>query len=163
MYYRLDPKNISEYNELCGYSPNYSGLPACYLEALTLKPMMDIVGSPSFGLSPLGLIHIRQTINIRKHFIPANITSNKPSITLNTKVTEYRMTDRGVEVDITSVVRNVEMVVWEGVTTLLSRSRATRRNNRRNIKLPPLTCQGMCFKAMINISYVLHDITCTQE
>jgi hypothetical protein len=98
---------------------------------------MDIIGSPSFGLSPLGLIHIRQTINIREPFILANIISKDLSITVNAKVTEYRVTIRGVEVDVTSVVKKAEMVMWEGVTTFLSRSKAIRRKNWSTVILQP--------------------------
>lgn len=103
---------------------------------------MEIVASPSFGLSPLGLIHLRQTINIRQPLRLPAMTSEDSSIKVKTKVTKYRTTDRGVEVDISSVVTKDESVVWEGVTTLLSRNEATRGRNRSKGRNPVSLSRG---------------------
>lgn len=116
---RIDENHLQRYRELCGYSQYDTSVPLCYVETLFIKPLIALVSSAKFCLSPLGLIHIRQTVKQT-----GTLLSVKSKLVLGVEVKQYRQSDRGVEVDIFLQAKNGENgpVVWEGTTTLLSRA-----------------------------------------
>ena len=83
-----------------------------------------LITSPYFPLSPLALIHIRQTIIT--HASMSTIASEPCD--LHCEVAEMRVTEKGVEVDMKLDVfsSKARQHMWSGVATLLSRNKQTR-------------------------------------
>lgn len=122
---RINKGHLDRYKKLCGYDQDITGgVPICYVESLFLKSLVCVVTSNKFCLSPLGLIHLRQTITQHE---PLQKYIND-TLQANVKVTQYRCTDRGVEVDISLyLLAERNKVIWEGVVTLIS-MKAVMRN-----------------------------------
>ena len=96
-------------------------------------------------LSP-GLIHIGQTI--KQHEDLQQLLEAPCS--LETRITDYRLVPRGVEVDIrVRVIAASERCIWSGVATLLSRSRDTQSSggvpstSRQQATTPVWDSQGI--------------------
>ncbi|MFZ5439681.1 MAG: MaoC/PaaZ C-terminal domain-containing protein [Myxococcota bacterium] len=118
------PRRLAALREVLALPPGPAPLPPTAPEALLLPLLAEIATSPSFPLSPLGLIHVRQTIELLR-----TIGEAEP-LDLEATVVEFRSIERGVEVDIEGVASVGAEPVWRGVTTLLSRSRAARARDR---------------------------------
>ncbi|XP_045157783.2 3-hydroxyacyl-thioester dehydratase X-like [Mercenaria mercenaria] len=123
---RVDEENVAKYKFLCGYNANDGDIPLCYAESLFMKPLIALISSTKFSLSPIGLIHIRQNI---KQFIPLQ-EYIKAQLTLEVSVKQYRQYDRGVEVDINLRAMASNTCVWEGMMTLLSRGQRSTPKSR---------------------------------
>lgn len=120
---RLQEKELRHYCAACGYGYDHPDsvhrdIPLCYPEVLFFRLLTMIVCADGFQLSPLGLIHIRQTI---RSFQPVDELKKGPFL-LQASVQEYRATDMGVEVDVLCEIKNRALQsVWEGTMTCLSR------------------------------------------
>ncbi|KAL4225492.1 hypothetical protein ACF0H5_016182 [Mactra antiquata] len=124
---RLDGEHINKYKTLCGYNI-HDAIPICYAELLFTKPLIALVTSIKFCVSPIGLIHLRQTI--KQFCCLDNIDTD---ITAVVQVKQYRENDRGVEIDILTQLHNYQQnCIWEGTTTLFSRKKSVPR--KKNIK-----------------------------
>lgn len=89
-----------------------------------MRLLIAIISSREFPLSPLGLIHVRQTITVYASI--SDIISQ--SCDLHCRVSEIREVEKGIEMDMKCDVYSCTegKVLWSGVTTLLSRNQTTR-------------------------------------
>eukprot|EP00731_Ephydatia_muelleri_P038477 Em0776g4a len=75
--WKLDPDVFARYCQACGISPSSNpGVasasdPFLYPETLFLRHMIAIVTTTSFPVSPLGLIHLRQTVETQSYGAPS--------------------------------------------------------------------------------------------
>ena len=122
-------KNYRKYAEVCGYKST-SKFPICYPETYFSGLVIDILTHRDFALSPLGVIHIRQTM--KQHLLISPEDTSK-TYNLTAKLVEYRTVDKGIEIDINMEVKNEkEALVWDSLGTFLSRNKATvRRQEKR--------------------------------
>ncbi len=130
---RVDPDVYVKYYNVCGYDVKHdddSSLqtpsePYCFLETSFLKPLVTLVVSPAFPLSPLALIHIRQSIT-------AYVTMRavfSSTCDLYCGVSEMRVTVKGIEVDFKFSIQSQDgEVLAKGVSTVLSRNQITRKS-----------------------------------
>ncbi|XP_052774196.1 3-hydroxyacyl-thioester dehydratase X-like [Mya arenaria] len=116
---RLNRDHIDQYKALCGYGGHGHGVPVCYAETIFFKLLATLVASDRFCLSPLGLIHIAQTI--KQHESLGRFLDKE--LFAEVAVVEYRKGEKGVEVDFRlRLMASRTYCVWEGLTTCLSRS-----------------------------------------
>ena len=132
--HRVSLAHYHEYRTLCGYNVS-KGLsqselhdPPCYLESAFIKPLLTILSKREFPLSPLALIHINQTIKVFRHINFENL----PNFNLTCEVVEIRSVLKGIEIDISCKACLHGDLVWESVTTLLSRNKATQKRSKRS-------------------------------
>ena len=126
IYLRIDLDKLKIYNVVCSGAHEEcpwlaSVVSACFPESLFISQWMLLISSSDFPVSPLGLIHIRQSIKVYQR--PSEILESK--FDLKSVVSDVRCEDKGVEVDIKSqlYLRSTETCIWEGTATLLSRSK----------------------------------------
>ena len=141
--YRLDPDVFARYCQACGISPpSNPGVasasdPFLYPETLFLRHMIAIVTTTSFPVSPLGLIHLRQTVETQCAL--SDLLSTRCDLCCG--VSDMRATDKGFEIDMKCDVYNASgQIVWSAVTTLLSRNKATVEKQGKSNR-PPETSQ----------------------
>ncbi len=101
--------------------------------------------SPAFPLSPLALIHVRQTVT-------AYVTMRSVLTTtcdMRCGVTEMRVTTKGVEIDFQFSIYSQEgELLADGVSTVLSRNQSTRLQfkQRSSVESKPFSGEkGMIF------------------
>lgn len=117
------PATVARYRRVCQLPE--AADPLCFAETLFLGSMARLVTHKGFPLSPLGLIHVRQTV--RRH---RPLALRRP-LDLRCHMADVRETERGIEVDISMAVAQAGQPCWEGCATLLSRSAATRGRKRQ--------------------------------
>lgn len=116
----VSPARVAAWREVCGAPGPSHVLPLALPESLFLAPLGAIVTHAAFPLSPLGLIHVRQTLHGR---VP--LRAGAP-LDLAASVAEVRRGPKGVEVDLRLSIVADNVVAWEAVTTLLSRAPSVR-------------------------------------
>ncbi|XP_050402639.1 3-hydroxyacyl-thioester dehydratase X [Patella vulgata] len=120
--YRINRDKLHLYKQVCCCE---EVIPLCFLESLFMPSLVNLTVNPMFKLSPLGLIHLRQTITVHdslERLLNAEFD-------LESRIKEYRLVSRGVEVDVfISVITDTGFCIWEGLVTLLSRNTSTQRS-----------------------------------
>lgn len=121
----VDPARVRAYRAVCGLPGPDDVLPLPFPEALFLAPIASIVTHPDFPLSPLGLIHVRQTLD------GARALRAGVPLDLGARVAEVRRGSKGFEIDLLLEVADADGPAWSALTTVLSRSPATRGGSTR--------------------------------
>lgn len=117
----ISQQQLLRYCELCHFERNES-IPATYPHLLSFSLQLKIVTDSRFPVSLAGLVH---TKNIITQYRP--IAAND-ALTIRCALTETRGCDKGLEFDIETKVWACEELVWESVSTNLSRKRKPDRN-----------------------------------
>jgi acyl dehydratase len=117
---RLEPSRIEAYRRVCDYEAQARSVPLTYPELHFTPLMAEAIVSPRFPLSPLGLIHIGQSVEQREPLRPGDV------VDATTELCALRETARGYEVDFSMTLERRGTNVWSGVATMLSRSAQTR-------------------------------------
>ncbi|KAK6179479.1 hypothetical protein SNE40_011830 [Patella caerulea] len=124
--YRINKDKLHQYKQVCCCE---EVIPLCFLESLFMPSLIILTVNPLFKLSPLGLIHLRQTITVHdslEQLLNAEFD-------LESRIKEYRLVSRGVEVDVLiSVITDTGFCIWEGMVTLLSRNMSSQRSGGNN-------------------------------
>jgi hypothetical protein len=120
-----DLRRVERYRAACGHRDD-GHLPATWLETLFLGPMVTIVLSEGFPFSPLGLIHLRQRIELRRAVRPVE------RLDASCRLAAIRQTARGFEIDFAMTLTSGGEQPWRGLATLLSRDAATRKRTRHD-------------------------------
>ncbi len=127
-----EPERIKAFRRVCHEPRDQTVLPGIYLETLFVGMLGKLITSPFFPISPMGLIHTRQSLVQHR---PVNETE-----ILDAQCGLKRMTkdDRGITLECFLEVRSGNELVWEGVATFLSRRRTKGSGKKKKQTPPPL-------------------------
>ncbi len=114
-------QQLLRYCELCHFEYNGS-IPATYPHLLSFSLQLKIVTDSRFPVSLAGLVHTKNIITQYRPIAP------NEALTIRCVLTETRGCDKGLEFDIETKVWSCEELVWESVSTNLSRKQNTDRN-----------------------------------
>lgn len=130
---RFDPAQLDAYRQICGYppAPLDAPVPPTWPETRFLRPLAALVSHPELPLSPLGLIHVGQTITALAPI------AGDDEVDLRCELLAARRIGRGVELDIGLWLHVHGVPRWRGAVTFLSRNAATRARARRGGKPHP--------------------------
>ncbi|MEM7436511.1 MAG: MaoC/PaaZ C-terminal domain-containing protein [Myxococcota bacterium] len=117
---RLERSRIEAYRRVCDYEAQPNLVPLPYPEIHFTPLMAAAILSDRFPLSPLGLIHTKQTIAVHAPLRPGDM------VDATAELSELRRNDKGYEVDFALRLERDGAPVWSGVTTVLSRSPGVR-------------------------------------
>ncbi|MFW6051355.1 MAG: MaoC/PaaZ C-terminal domain-containing protein [Myxococcota bacterium] len=117
---RLEPEAVARYERACALPEGQGPVPPAYPETLFLGPMAELATARGFPLSPLGLIHVRQTLS------PQAPIPRAATLDLACRIADARDLERGIEIDMAMEARMDGAVAWTGVATMLSRNARTR-------------------------------------
>ena len=120
-----DPQKVRQYCEVCGYLPSSQYLPVTYPEVLFLHPLGALITAPEFPLSPLGLIHLSQSI-IQHKQIPMDTVFD-----LECEMDRLTKTQRGILLDVGLKAMVDGEIVWEGLSGFISRNKETIKGKMR--------------------------------
>lgn len=116
--YHPDKKQISAYKKVCAFSEDKPDtIPIAYLQTLFIGLLGTFITSPLFPISPLGLIHIFQSFDLKR---PVTVDE---TLDLACTLTGMRKTEKGVETDFTQEIMSDNVLVWQGVSTFLTKNR----------------------------------------
>jgi acyl dehydratase len=112
---RTTQERISAYARVCGFDHNSNLLPITYAHTLAFPLHMEMMLHESFPVTPMGLVHIRNSIT-QHRAIRVDETMDIRCFFANGERTR-----RGLEFDIKTEVRIGGNLVWEGTSTNLAR------------------------------------------
>ena len=111
---RVHLPQLAAYDNVCGFALR-DALPATYLHVLVFPLQLVLMADRRFPLGLAGLVHVRNRIVQHRPVDGAEL------LTLRASARELRPHPLGAAVDLVSSVRVGDELVWEGVSTYLSR------------------------------------------
>ncbi|MGH3458941.1 MaoC family dehydratase [Aeromicrobium sp.] len=110
------PGHLEQYNEVCGF-PRSNNLPATYPHMAAFALHMALMTDTAFPFAPMGLVHLRNSITQHR---PIGVDE---TFDISVRAADLRPHSKGRLVDVVTTVSIDGVVVWDEVTTLLSRGR----------------------------------------
>ncbi len=114
---RADPEHLAKYRQLCGFTES-AWLPLPYPQVLAGPLHVAMLTDPSFPLSALGIVHLRNRI---EQAAPIGVDD---LFDLTASIQGHREVANGVEIDVVTVATVHGQEVWRSVITALSKTRA---------------------------------------
>ena len=105
---------LAAYDKVCGFGLR-DALPATYLHVLVFPLQVTLMADRRFPLGLAGLVHVRNRI-VQHRPVDAG-----ERLTLRSSARALRPHAKGAQVDLVGEVRVSDELVWEGVSTYLSR------------------------------------------
>lgn len=124
----IDANKLVRYRKVCGF-PGGKAVPAPFMHIYAAPLHMALLTSEQFPLALLGLVHIRNSMTQHRPVL----ASEKLNITV--KIDGHRESPLGIEFDIISQVHVGDELVWESVSTNLSRKSGGKKKGGK--KVPP--------------------------
>lgn len=121
----LSAARIDDFRRVCCFDGQQGGVPLCFPEISFTPLMAQAIVSPEFPLSPLGVIHVRQTAEQHQLIEPGMRCDAR------CELSAMRETEKGIESDFLMQLTRSGDVYWSGQATLLSRSKRARSGGRR--------------------------------
>lgn len=112
----FDLDHLKKYNDICGYQ-NDGTVPATYLAVLAQSLQMQMMTTEAFPFALLGLVHIRN--QVKQH----RIVKNNELIQLSCSFGELKAHEKGLQFDFVIQAHVGQELVFEGLTTYLSRQK----------------------------------------
>jgi acyl dehydratase len=111
---RVHLTQLAAYDKVCGFVLR-DALPATYLHVLVFPLQVTLMADRRFPLGLAGLVHVRNRIVQHRPVDVAEL------LTLRSSARALRPHAKGAQVDLVGEVRVGDELVWEGVSTYLSR------------------------------------------
>jgi len=108
------PTDAAAYARVCGF-PEADPLPLTWPGVATVGLQLAIMTAPAFPLPVMGIVHARQRIVRRRHVRSGEV------LAATCVVDGHRVVRSGGEFDLVVTVSAGEEVVWEGVSTILTK------------------------------------------
>jgi acyl dehydratase len=107
---------VASYRRICGFAPDDT-LPATVPQVMAVPMHIAMLTHPTFPLKPMGIVHVRQTLQVIRPIRTGEAFS------LHSSLSAPRQAKRGREFDLSTEARVNAEVVWKGVTTILAPER----------------------------------------
>ena len=121
----IDAEHLHKYQKICNF-PTNNEVPAMYLAVLAQSLQMHMMTSEPFPFVLLGLVHIRNQI---KQYRTIQATE---ALQLSCKFGELKPHDKGVQFDFIITAKVGDELVFEGLTTYLSRQKVQEKQTENN-------------------------------
>ena len=132
---RPDLQQLGRYREVCGYSPS-SDLPITYPHVMATPLHTALVMHARFPYPVLGIVHVRQVITV------SSAMPQDERYSIHCRIEHEREARRGLEFDLVTEMRRGGDLVWEGITTVLVRTRKPPPGLPRPAKSPDAALAG---------------------
>jgi hypothetical protein len=113
---RVDPAQLAAFNELTGLNAG-GGLSILYPHVIGFRLIMAVLTHPAYPLPIWNALQIRNRL-IQHEPIPTDAT-----LTYQTSIGEHRFLEKGVEIDLRTLVHVETTLAWESVNTFYYRGR----------------------------------------
>ena len=120
----IDEHNLKEYRKICGFI-NDGRVPPTYFAVLSQTLQMNMLAKPDFPFAMLGLVHIENSVTQHR------IIYDSETVALTVRLDNLKAHDKGQQFDFITTVTIDGELVWEGVSTYLSRQKKTAEERAR--------------------------------
>lgn len=131
----IDQGNLREYRKICGFV-NDGRVPATYFAVLSQTLQMNMMAKADFPFAMLGLVHLANSVTQYREIFDTE------TATMSVHLENLRPHDKGQQFDFITIVQIGDELVWQGVSTYLSRQKKSRQerleamNNTKKITPP---------------------------
>ncbi len=117
---QIDQANLADYRKICGFSFN-GYLPPTYFAVLSQALQMNMMVKEPFPFPMLGLVHVENSVT---QYRPI---SDHASFKISVNFANLRDHEKGQQFDFETKVYEQGKLVWEGVSTYLSRQKTKKK------------------------------------
>lgn len=125
----IDHDNLTDYRKICGFANN-SYIPVTYFAVLSQSLQMNMMVKEPFPFAMLGLVHIHNSVTQYRRI------KDTASFKMTVKFDNLQEHDKGKQFDFVTHVYENDELVWQGVSTYLSRQKKP-----KTAKKPPEATQ----------------------
>lgn len=126
---KIDRDNLNDYRKICGFLDTIH-VPPTYFAVLSQSLQMNMMVKEPFPFVMLGLVHVENSVTQYRPIAQDEVVS------MAVNLGNLRDHDKGQQFDFTTQVKVGEELVWEGVTTYLSRSKSKKTADKSARKEP---------------------------
>ena len=117
----IDQANLSDYRKICGFM-NDGRVPATYFAVLSQALQMNMMAKPDFPFAMLGLVHLENSVTQHR------VIFDTETVRMSVQLDNLRAHDKGQQFDFVTMVFVGEELVWQGVSTYLSRQKKSKQS-----------------------------------
>lgn len=117
----IDQANLSDYRKICGFM-NDGRVPATYFAVLSQTLQMNMMAKPDFPFAMLGLVHLENSVTQHR------VIFDTETVRMAVQLDNLRAHDKGQQFDFVTTVFVGEELVWQGVSTYLSRQKKSKQS-----------------------------------
>ena len=112
----IDQNNLREYRQICGFISD-GRVPATYFAVLSQTLQMNMMAKPDFPFAMLGLVHLENSVTQHR------VIFDTETVSMAVRLDNLRAHDKGQQFDFVTTVKIGDELIWEGVSTYLSRQK----------------------------------------
>ena len=117
----IDQANLRDYRKICGFM-NDGRVPATYFAVLSQTLQMNMMAKPDFPFAMLGLVHLENSVTQHR------VIFDTETVRMSVQLDNLRAHDKGQQFDFVTMVFVGEELVWQGVSTYLSRQKKSKQS-----------------------------------
>ncbi len=117
----INQANLRDYRKICGFM-NDGRVPATYFAVLSQALQMNMMAKPDFPFAMLGLVHLENSVTQRR------VIFDTETVRMSVQLDNLRAHDKGQQFDFVTTVFVGEELVWQGVSTYLSRQKKSKQS-----------------------------------
>lgn len=117
----IDQANLRDYRKICGFM-NDGRVPATYFAVLSQTLQMNMMAKPDFPFAMLGLVHLENSVTQYR------VIFDTETVRMSVQLDNLRAHDKGQQFDFVTTVFVGEELVWQGVSTYLSRQKKSKQS-----------------------------------
>ncbi|OOR88530.1 acyl dehydratase [Moraxella caviae] len=125
----IDQGNLQEYRKICGFIDD-GRVPATYYAVLSQTLQMNMMAKEEFPFAMLGLVHVENSVT---QYRPVFDTE---TVAMTVRLDNLREHDKGQQFDFITDVRVGDELVWQGVSTYLSRQKKRKEERSQQTDKP---------------------------
>lgn len=126
-----DPKQLARYSEACGFDASSTTLPSSFLHVFAFRLQMAMMVNKNFPLTPMGMVHLRNTIRQYRALKPGE------TFRMRCRIADQKSTDKGQEFSFFCEAFVGDQLVWDDLSTYLSRAKSTSKSQKREQRPAP--------------------------
>lgn len=130
----IDQDNLDDYRRICGFADN-GKVPITYFSVLSQALQMNMMVKEPFPFAMLGLVHVDNSVTQYR------LIGERETVTLSVTFDNLRDHAQGQQFDFVTTVTSEDKVVWEGVSTYLSRGKKPKVSRDKKRKPRPVTAK----------------------
>ncbi|WP_434353524.1 MaoC/PaaZ C-terminal domain-containing protein [Psychrobacter sp. HD31] len=123
----IDSENLNDYRKICGFDKNNT-VPITYFAVLSQSLQMNMMAKEAFPFAMLGLVHVDNSVTQYRKILDNEVFA------MSVDCVNLRDHDKGQQFDFVTQVKAGDELIWEGVSTYLSRSRSKNRDRSKTSK-----------------------------
>lgn len=127
-FLQIDQAHLKKYKEICYWNGDDYIVPAMYLAVLAQSLQMHMMTNEPFPFALLGLVHIRNQIKQYRVIYATEV------LELSCRFGELSEHEKGVQFDFLITAKVAGEIVFEGLTTYLSRQKRPNREKDTSAK-----------------------------